>query len=65
MSSAPAYAVWAVLGVATLGLWARSRTVGSRSARPSVVLERLASAPLLRVALVLGTMWLGWHLFAR
>ncbi len=65
MSSAFAYAVWAVLGLATLGLWARSHAAGSGPARPSVVLERLASGPFLRVALVLAWMWMGWHTFAR
>jgi hypothetical protein len=65
VSSAFAYAVWAVLGLATLGLWARSHAAGSEPARPSVVLERLASGPFLRVALVLVWMWMGWHAFAR
>jgi hypothetical protein len=30
-----------------------------------VVLERLATGAILRVVLVLGWMWVGWHLFAR
>jgi hypothetical protein len=30
-----------------------------------LVLERLATGPILRVLLVLGWMWAGWHLFAR
>jgi hypothetical protein len=30
-----------------------------------MVLERLATGPILRVVLVLGWMWVGWHLFAR
>ena len=59
------YAVWAALGAAALGLWARSHAPGATNARPSVVLERLATGPLLRVALVLAWMWVGWHLFAR
>ncbi len=65
MSSALSYAVWALLGLAALGLWARSRAAGSGPARPGVVLERLASGPFLRVALVLAWGWAGWHLFAR
>ncbi|HEX4127894.1 MAG TPA: DUF6186 family protein [Acidimicrobiales bacterium] len=65
MSSALSYAVWAVLGLATLGLWVRSHASGSSPARPAVVLERLATVPFLRVALVLTWMWAGWHLFAR
>ncbi len=58
------YAVWAVLGLAVLGVWARSRTASS-PARPAVVLERLATGPILRVALLLAWGWGGWHLFAR
>jgi hypothetical protein len=65
MSSNFSYAVWAVLGLVTLLLWARSRTEGSSPARPAVVLERLATGPILRVALVLAWGWAGWHLFAR
>jgi len=65
VSSALSSAVWALLGLATLGLWARSRGPGGSPARPAVVLTRLASGPALRVALVLAWMWAGWHLFAR
>ena len=65
MSAVPSYAVWAVLGLATLSLWAWSHTAGSTLARPGVVLERLATGPILRVLLVLTWMWMGWHLFAR
>jgi hypothetical protein len=59
------YAVWAFLGLVALGLWARSRRAGSSPARPGVVLERLATGPVLRVALILAWAWVGWHLFAR
>jgi hypothetical protein len=65
VSSAPAYAVWAVLGLVAFALWVRARTGGPGPARPSALLERLASGPFLRVALVLAWMWAGWHLFAR
>ncbi len=65
MSAALSYAVWAVLGLVALGLWARSHAAGSTLARPGVVLERLATGPFLRVLLVLSWMWAGWHLFAR
>ena len=65
MTSALSYAVWAVLGLAMLLLWARSRTAGASPARPAVVLDRLATGPILRVALVLAWGWAGWHLFAR
>ena len=63
--SAVSYAVWALLGAAALGLWAGSRSSRGTPARPAVVVERLATGPLLRVALVLVWMWAGWHLFAR
>ena len=65
VSSALSYAVWAVLGLAMLALWAHSHAAGSQPARPAVVLERLARGPILRVVLVLSWMWAGWHLFAR
>jgi Family of unknown function (DUF6186) len=65
VSSTFASGVWAVLGLALLGLWAWSSTDGAPLARPSAVLVRLASGPLLRVALVVAWMWAGWHLFAR
>lgn len=64
-TSALSYAVWALLGLATIALMVRSRTAGSSLARPAEVLARLATGPFLRVALVLGWMWAGWHLFAR
>ena len=65
MTSAFSYAIWSLLGLATLVLWARSRAPARSPARPAVVLERLATGPILRVLLVLGWMWAGWHLFAR
>ena len=64
--SALSYAVWALLGLATLAaLVPFPYAPGSSLARPAVVLARLATGPFLRVALVLGWMWAGWHLFAR
>ena len=63
--SAFGYAVWGVVGVATLALAAVSRTPESGLARPVEVLRRLASGPVLRVGLVVAIAWLGWHLFAR
>jgi hypothetical protein len=67
VTSAFSYAIWALLGLATLVLWAASRFRASEGspARPALVLERLATGPILRVLLVLGWMWAGWHLFAR
>lgn len=68
MTAAVGYVVWVVLAVATLALWAASHA-GSRGrgvvARPAAVLARLATDPWLRVPLVLGWAWVGWHLFAR
>jgi hypothetical protein len=65
MTSAVSYAVWALLGLALLGVWVRASLGGSTLARPGVVLERLATGPFLRIALVLAWGWMGWHLFAR
>jgi hypothetical protein len=65
VSAALSYAVWAVLGALALVLWARSRSSAGTPARPAVVVERLATSPLLRIGLVLVWMWAGWHLFAR
>ena len=65
MSAALTYLAWAVLGAALLGLWARSHSAGSTYARPAAVVERLATGPLLRVALVAWWMFTGWHSFAR
>jgi hypothetical protein len=65
VSSALSYAVWAVLGLVALGLCVRSRRPGRSPAHPALVIERLATGPILRVLLVLTWMWAGWHLFAR
>ena len=65
MTSAFSYAVWALLGLALIVVWARSSVRGSTLARPGMVLERLATGPFLRIALVLAWGWMGWHLFAR
>lgn len=67
MSSAPSYAVWAVLGALSLALWVASLVPAGRHvvARPAAVLARLAADPWLRVALLAGWAWVGWHLFAR
>ena len=65
-ASTPFYVVWGVLGAAALALWWLSRTTHGRTvARPTEVVARLATGPYVRVLLVLGVMWLGWHLFAR
>jgi hypothetical protein len=65
-TSAPFYVLWGLLGAAALGLWWLSRaTCGRAVARPTEVVARLATGRYVRVVLVLGVMWLGWHLFAR
>ena len=63
--SAASYAVWAVLGAAAIGLWARSHSSRATTAGPAAVVERLATGPLARVILVLVWMFAGWHFFAR
>jgi hypothetical protein len=67
VSSTPSYAVWAAIGALAIGLWALSLTPAGRRiiVRPAAVLRRLATDPWLRVPLLLGWGWLGWHLFAR
>jgi hypothetical protein len=62
-SAALSYAVWAVLafGLVAVGLASRR----GACATPAAVLARLATGPVLRIVLVLGIMWVGWHLFAR
>ena len=65
MTAAVSYVVWGLLGAALLVLWARSRSAGSTVARPAVVVERLATGPLLRLVLVGWWMFTGWHFFAR
>jgi hypothetical protein len=65
MNSSGFYAVWALLGAATLGLWALSYRRGSSLARPAAVVRRVATGPILRVVLVAVVMFAGWHFFAR
>jgi hypothetical protein len=65
-ASTPFYVVWGLLGAAALGLWCLARATHGRAvARPTEVVARLATGRYVRVVLVLGLMWLGWHLFAR
>lgn len=67
MSSTPSYAVWAVIGALAVALWVASLTsAGQRFlVRPVVLLRRLATDRWLRLAILAGWGWLGWHLFAR
>jgi Family of unknown function (DUF6186) len=64
-TSAGSYAVWAVLLLAAVLLWCLPLVSRYRVARPSEVVSRLATHPIWRVGLVLGWMFVGWHLFAR
>jgi hypothetical protein len=63
--STASYVVWTVIGVLALVLWWFSYRRRAAVAHPSAVVGRLATLPVVRVILVLGFMWLGWHLFAR
>jgi hypothetical protein len=67
VTAAWGYAAWVVLAVITLALWALSYARWGRrlAVRPGAALARVASDPWLRVPLLLGWAWLGWHLFAR
>jgi Family of unknown function (DUF6186) len=65
-ASTPFYVVWGLLGASAVGLWWLSRaTPGRGVARPTEVVARLATGRYARLVLVVGVMWLGWHLFAR
>ncbi|MHB8219477.1 MAG: DUF6186 family protein [Acidimicrobiales bacterium] len=60
------FVIWALLGLATLAV-AILAVAGRRGrvARPGALLGPVGAHPTVRVALVLGWMWLGWHFFAR
>ena len=64
-TSTASYVVWGLLGAAALLLWALSYLRPSAVAHPSDVVGKVATHPVGRVILVVGFMWLGWHLFAR
>jgi hypothetical protein len=57
-------AVWAVLAGVLAVLWALSHA-RSWPVRPAALLVPLAARPVLRIALAVAWMWVGWHLFAR
>jgi Family of unknown function (DUF6186) len=59
-------AAWAVLAGCLLALEVGART-GLHRSLPTLdeVVAAAVGAPAARVALVLGWMWLGWHLFVR
>jgi hypothetical protein len=64
-TAADTYLVWGLLAAAGVAVAALSGRRPDAVARPARVVERLATGPFLRVALLLGLMWTGWHLFAR
>jgi hypothetical protein len=64
------YALWAVVALAALLAWLASRRAwrigGARIGRPSALLrDAFGGRTWLRVAVVLGWVWLGVHAFAR
>ncbi len=63
--STASYVVWGVIGALALLLWWLSYARPSAVAHPSDVVGKIATHPVGRVVLVVGFMWLGWHLFAR
>jgi hypothetical protein len=63
--STASYVVWGLFGAAALLLWLLSYLRPSAVAHPADVVGKVATHPVGRVILVLGFMWLGWHLFAR
>jgi hypothetical protein len=65
MSAAPSDAGWAVLGAALAVTVVVSRRAPRRVAPLGRVLTRWFPLPWWRSALLVGWMWLGWHLFAR
>ena len=68
-SRSVALLIWAVIGAVVLGLSALSavhrRTPGGWPATPRAAVAALASSGWRRPVVLLGWMWLGWHLFAR
>jgi Family of unknown function (DUF6186) len=64
-TSTISYVVWALLGAATVLLWALSYVRPGSVAHPGAAVAQLTTRPVVRILFVLGFMWLGWHMFAR
>lgn len=64
-NSSVSYGVWAACLALVLVLWALSHWRPGLVARPAAVGSVLAAHRGLRLAVLLGVMFLGWHLFAR
>lgn len=56
---------WAVLGLAVAIALAVSMLPNGRVPGPGALFKRISANMPGRIVLVLGWMWLGWHLFAR
>lgn len=63
------YATWSAVVVGALALWwltATGRTLARRRvAQAGALVGALVRRPPLRLVVIVGWMWVGWHLFAR
>lgn len=57
--------VWALLGIVAAGLSVLSVVRPRWLSTPSAAVGALLSSSWRRPIVLLGWMWLGWHLFAR
>jgi len=60
-----ALAIWSVLGLVVVACVALSVVRPATLPTFDTAVRALVSQPARRVIVVLGWMWLGWHLFAR
>lgn len=58
-------AVWALLGLFAVALWAVSYREPDRVARPGALVAAAMSSRGGRVLLLVAWMFAGWHFFAR
>ena len=65
MTRTLALAVWGILAGLLVACEILSLVTRRRLAGLLETTARLSTPPALRVALLLGWMWLGWHSFAR
>jgi hypothetical protein len=65
MTRTVALAIWAVLAGLLVACEFLSLLTRRRLAGLLETTTRISATPALRVALLLGWMWLGWHFFAR
>jgi len=59
------FIVWALLAASVLVVSALALAGRAGVARPGPLLRHGLEHPAVRIALVVGWMWLGWHFFAR